>query len=171
MNGLQTSPRAIVLGIDGGDPVFIKRLVSQKLLPNFELIMREGFFTAAVPSYTAKTPQNWTTIATGTEPGNHGITDLFVQMEGEPLSFSREVQRRFNNFNGFDSRLSQAEFIWNTAEENGKKVIVFNYACAAPSTLKSNIWIGGSGEPGTTGNFTIDRPQLYSPESRLKRTR
>ncbi len=166
------SARAILLGIDGADPVFVKKLVKQKLLPNFERIMQEGFFTPAMPSFPAKTPQNWTTIATGAEPGTHEITDLFVQPEGESLAFDADILlKQFNDFNGFDSGLSQAEFLWNTVENNGKKVIVFNYACATPSTLKSNIWIGGSGEPGTSGLFTIAKPMvLILEQSQIDRT-
>ena len=63
--------KVILLGIDGMDPVFLKGLIKKGLLKNFKKIMQEGFFTEALPSFTAKTPQNWTTIATGAEPGNH----------------------------------------------------------------------------------------------------
>jgi len=83
-----SNPKAdhvILYGIDGTDPVMVKRLVGEGKLPNFKRVMEQGFFTEALPSYSGKTPQNWTTIATGTEPGSHSITDLYVQKVGAPL--------------------------------------------------------------------------------------
>ncbi len=65
--------KVIVLGIDGADPCFIRRMLRRGELPNIRALMRDGFFAEATPSFTAKTPQNWTTIATGAEPGSHGI--------------------------------------------------------------------------------------------------
>jgi predicted AlkP superfamily phosphohydrolase/phosphomutase len=135
----------------------VKRLVAEGKLPNFQRLMEQGFFTEALPSYSGKTPQNWTTIATGAEPGSHSITDLYVQKAGEPLA----AAEKGGAFNGFDSSLSKAEFIWNTAEKAGLSAIVFNYACAAPSTLEKGIWIGGSGEPGPECQDTVAKPQVY----------
>lgn len=148
----------ILYGIDGTDPVMVKRLVGEGKLPNFQRVMEQGFFTEALPSYSGKTPQNWTTIATGAEPGSHSVTDLYVQKAGAPL----KAAERGGVFNGFDSSLSKAEFVWNTAEKAGLSAIVFNYACAAPSTLEKGIWVGGSGEPGATCQDTIATPQVYA---------
>lgn len=50
--------RVILYGIDGTDPVMVKRLVAEGKLPNFQSLMEQGFFTEALPSYSGKTPQN-----------------------------------------------------------------------------------------------------------------
>ncbi|MHC4885998.1 MAG: alkaline phosphatase family protein [Planctomycetota bacterium] len=159
--GGKEAKKVILYGIDGTDPVTVKRLVGEGKLPNFKRLMDRGFFTEALPSYSGKTPQNWTTIATGAEPGSHSITDLYVQKVGEPL----KVAEKGGTFNGFDSSLSKAEFIWNTAEKAGLSAMAFNYACAAPSTLEKGVWVGGSGEPGPECQDTIAKPQVYALEA------
>jgi predicted AlkP superfamily phosphohydrolase/phosphomutase len=171
--------KVILLGIDGADPCLIRKFSAEGLLPNISRMLERGFFTEAVPSITAKTPQNWTTIATGAEPGTHEITDLFIQSPDKPIDYMEKLKRPWNDFSetdegvldikpsqifinlGFRSDLSKAEFIWNTCEDNGKKVIVFNYACATPATLREGIWIGGSGAPDSFSAFTIDKPRTF----------
>ena len=64
---------AIVLGIDGLDPVELGRMMDEGKLPNFARLRSEGTFAPLQTSTPAMSPIAWTCAATGVNPGRHGI--------------------------------------------------------------------------------------------------
>ena len=138
-------PRVLLIGVDGTIPEILEQYVADGHLPNVKRLFEGGMYARAIPSMTAKTPQNWTTIATGAFPRTHGVTDLFIQEHDQELGKSRIGGPR----NGFNSKWlrSPAEFIWNRVERAGRLAAVLNYACAWPNTLQRGIFVGGDGAP------------------------
>ena len=60
--------RAMLLGLDGADPVVIKRLMAEGRMPNLEKLLKEGTATEGLNMmgvFPTVTPPNWTTLATG----------------------------------------------------------------------------------------------------------
>ena len=69
--------RAMLLGLDGADPVIIKRMIAEGRLPNMKKVMEQGAHTENLDMmgvFPTVTPPNWTTLATGNYPKTHGIT-------------------------------------------------------------------------------------------------
>lgn len=156
--------KVVLIGVDGCVPELVEEYAGKGLLPHIRTMMKDGCYSRALPSMTAATPQNWTTIATGAHPGTHGIVDLYIQERDKPLG-----ECKFGN--GFSSRWlgPQVEFIWNTLERFGKKAIVMNYACAYPNTMKNGIFVGAEGSPLSNSSFAIRDPDLYITEKTFQK--
>ena len=131
--------RVAVLGLDCALPHLIEKHIAEGHLPTFKKLIDGGVMAdnCLVP-YPTVTPPNWASIATGAWPGTHGITDFHYHKPGTtPIGM--------NCVQAFDSRLCQAEYLWDTADKAGQKCIVLNYPGAWPSKMKNGIMVGGRG--------------------------
>ena len=152
--GIPEPKRAVIFGIDGGHPELVQKFIKEGKLPNFEKVMKEGVFKEALEPFPTITPPNWTTITTGAWPGTHGITDFFLPHNpGEPLD---KVQF------AFDTRKSQAEYIWQAAERAGKKSILIKWEVSWPPN-HSGIQVEGCG-PGLVNLHEIGPVRLHTLE-------
>lgn len=68
--------RLIILGMDGLDPRILSDLMNRGDLPNFLRLSQIGVFTSLTTSNPAQSPVAWASIATGSNPGYHGIFDF-----------------------------------------------------------------------------------------------
>jgi predicted AlkP superfamily phosphohydrolase/phosphomutase len=73
--------RAIVLGLDGLDPVLVKRFMSEGKLPNFEKLARDGDFKPLRTACPSMSPVAWSTFATGVDASRHNIFDFLGRDE------------------------------------------------------------------------------------------
>ncbi len=69
-------PGLFVLGVDGMDPVILRRLIDAGSMPNFAALAREGGFTELGTSNPPQSPVAWSNFVTGLDPGGHGIFDF-----------------------------------------------------------------------------------------------
>ena len=78
--------KLLLLGIDGMDPRFSKKMVDEGKMPNLKKLIDSGaarddlMLLGAMPTIT---PPMWATLATGCYPMTHGITDYHLQVPGE----------------------------------------------------------------------------------------
>ena len=113
--GLQRLPfyrdfdrRVIVLGFDGVDSDLLERWMATEdpenpglsLLPNLAALAERGTYSPLLPTIPAQSPVSWSSFATGTNPGKHGIFDFLLR---DPNSYTPV-------FALLDS--SEAEFLW-----------------------------------------------------------
>ncbi len=68
--------RAIVLGLDGLDPVLTKRFMDEGKLPNFTKLAEEGSFKPLLTACPSMSPVAWSTFATGVDASRHNIFDF-----------------------------------------------------------------------------------------------
>ncbi|MDH4027620.1 MAG: alkaline phosphatase family protein [Nitrospirota bacterium] len=68
--------RVILLGMDGLDPKIVDQLMEKGELPNFLKLRGLGAYTTLATSNPAQSPVAWASIATGCNPGYHGIFDF-----------------------------------------------------------------------------------------------
>ena len=130
--------RVMIIGVDAPIAPRVRQFAAQGLLPTVKKLLDGGVVAnnCLVP-YPTITPPNWTTIVTGAWPGTHGITCFHVHKPGDPLDKIHA---------GFDSRDTQAEFLWNAVARAGKKSIVLNYPSTWPSTLgEDGVQVAGPG--------------------------
>lgn len=71
--------RVIVLGMDGLDPNILEKMMDAGALPGFSKIREAGTFRRLATSNPAQSPVAWSTIATGSNPGYHGIFDFITR--------------------------------------------------------------------------------------------
>ena len=130
--------KLLLLGVDGMDPRFTKRLVEEGKMPNFKKMMDMGscredlMMLGANPTIT---PPMWATLATGAYPMTHGIMDYNVSADED-----KDI-----TLGAFSSRFMVAEPLFNVTANAGKKTL-------------SMHWPGGSFPPTTDSEnlITID---------------
>lgn len=86
-----SSPKMIVLAVDGMDPGFVERHWDQ--LPNLDKLRRQGGFQRLATTLPPQSPVAWSTVITGLDSNGHGVFD-FVQRHPqtmEPYSSMAEV--------------------------------------------------------------------------------
>lgn len=133
--------RAMLIGLDGADPVVCKRLVAEGKMPNLKKILEQGVATeklnmlGVLPTIT---PPNWATLATGCYPRTHGVTCFLNHTLGKSLGIT-EIN--------WDSRRVHAEMIWEAFAAEGRKSIMLNYCEAWPPRVEdeNSIFIDGTG--------------------------
>ena len=128
--------KLLLLGIDGMDPRFTKRLVEEGKMPNVKKLIDMGscredlMMLGANPTIT---PPMWATLATGSYPMTHGIMDYNLSAEAD-----KDI-----TIAAFSSRFMVAEPLFNVTAKAGKKTLVMH-------------WPGGSFPP------TIDNENLIT---------
>ena len=68
--------KTLILGFDSFDPTVFEELAGQNQLPNFEKFMEHGGYSQLQVCSPPQTEVSWTSIATGADPGAHGIFDF-----------------------------------------------------------------------------------------------
>lgn len=135
--------KLLLLGIDGMDPRFTKRLLKEGKMPNLKKLMDIGscredlMMLGANPTIT---PPMWATLATGSYPMTHGIMDYNVSAEND-----KDI-----TLGAFSSRFLKAEPLFNVTAKAGKKTLVMHWPGGSfPPTIESEnlITIDGS-SPG-----------------------
>ncbi|MBQ2994618.1 MAG: alkaline phosphatase family protein [Peptococcaceae bacterium] len=140
------SEKVILLGIDGMDPKFSRKMVDEGYMPNLKKLIEKGAarhdlrLLGGVPTIT---PPMWTTLATGAYPMTHGIEDFNIGLKGE-----LDV-----NFAGIYSKYVKAQQLWNVTAESGKKTLVWHWPGGAwpPSSDSENLYVVDGTTPGALG--------------------
>lgn len=66
--------RVIAVGLDGLEPKIVEPMLQAGELPNFDKPRARGGYSRLRTTYPAQTPVAWSTFATGTSPGGHGLS-------------------------------------------------------------------------------------------------
>ena len=133
--------RAMMIGLDGADPVRVKKLIAEGRMPNMKKLLEKGIATENLDMLgvlPAGTPPNWTTLATGNYPRTHGITCFQNHTLGESLSLVES---------NWDATTVESELVWEAFNDENKKAIMLNYCEAWPNRVEgsNNIIIDGTG--------------------------
>ena len=68
--------KTLILGFDSFDPAVFEDLAGKNQLPNLEKFSAGGGYSKLEVCAPPQTEVSWTSIATGTDPGGHGIFDF-----------------------------------------------------------------------------------------------
>ena len=118
-------------------------------MPNVKKLIELGAARAdlellgAMPTIT---PAQWTTLACGCYPATHGVTDFWNQA---PDALDTIIY-------GLDSRLCQAEQLWNVTAEAGKKTLVWQWPGSSwpPTSDSENLFVVDGTQPASV-NYSI----------------
>jgi len=72
--------KTIILGFDSFDPALFEDMAGKNVLPNLSKFVETGGYSRLEVCSPPQTEVSWTSIATGTDPGGHGVFD-FVQRD------------------------------------------------------------------------------------------
>lgn len=137
------SEKILVLGVDGMDPRLTSKFLAQGHMPNLQAIINRGICRqdlVMLGGNPTVTPPMWTTLATGANPGTHGITGFWNQDPDNLLGCIYNL----------DSRMCKAEQLWNVFAENGKKTLVWHWPGSSwpPSSDSPNLHVVEGTQPG-----------------------
>jgi predicted AlkP superfamily phosphohydrolase/phosphomutase len=164
--------KVIVVGLDGFEPTIVEPMLQQGQLPNLARLRKQGGFARLATTCPAQTPVAWSTFATGTNPGGHGIFDflrrnektylpdvsLFRYEQKNPLAPPRAVNLR------------RGTPFWTILSDAGIPSIVLRCPCTYPPDAIRGRLLSGMGVPdlrgtfGTATYYTTDR-QVRAGES------
>ena len=135
--------KILVLGVDGMDPRFTRKMVDEGYMPNVKKYIERGACRedlVMLGGHPTVTPPMWTTLATGCYANVHGITGYFRN--------GKEIGTSVYNV---DSRLCKAEQVWNCFAEAGKKTLVWHWPGSSwpPSSDSENLYVVDGTAPGS----------------------
>ncbi len=162
--------RVIVMGVDGMDPVLLRRFVAEGRMPNCQRLMTLGSFQPLATSNPPQSPVAWSNFISGTNPGGHGIFD-FIARDPETMLPYQSISRlasggkpiRFGKYQlptsaGKLSSLRHGATLWNELEQHGVPCTVFRMPANFPPSESEATTLSGMGTPdlqGTNGTFTF----------------
>lgn len=152
----------IVLGLDGLEPAIVERLLEAGQLPHLASLRRQGGYARLATTYPAQTPVAWSSFATGTNPGGHGIFD-FIRRDPETyrpeLALHRYVER-----SAFlppkAENLRRGTPLWTLLSQAGVPSAVLRCPCTYPADSLRGRMLSGLGVPDLRGGFGT--PTFYS---------
>ena len=79
--------KTLLLGFDSFDPAVFEEMAGQNQLPNLEKFTQHGGYSKLEVCSPPQTEVSWTSIATGADPGGHGIFDFVHRDPGSYMPY------------------------------------------------------------------------------------
>lgn len=157
-----------MIGLDGMEPRIVEPMLERGLLPNLARLRDQGGYSRVATTYPAQTPVAWSTFATGTNPGAHGIFD-FIRRDPRTylpdLAFTRYEQRApwlpptVVNLRG-------GVPVWAVLSEAGLPSTILRCPCTFPPEPIRGRMLAGMGVPDLRGGQGTST--LYTSEDGVK---
>lgn len=158
--------KAIVIGLDGLEPSIVEPMLDRGELPNLTRLRKTGFYSRLRTTYPAQTPVAWSSFATGTNPGGHGIFDFISRdpatyLPDAALSRFERPKNIFSPPQVVNSRKGTP--LWQTLSKAGVPSVVLRCPCTFPPDETNGRMLAGVGVPDLRGSqskgtfYTQDR--------------
>jgi predicted AlkP superfamily phosphohydrolase/phosphomutase len=158
--------KVIVIGLDGLEPSIVEAMLGRGELPNLAKIRASGFYSRLRTTYPAQTPVAWSSFATGTNPGGHGIFDF---IDRDPATYQPDVA--LSRFKRPKNMWAQPRVVnrrrgvplWQTLTEAGVPSTILRCPCTFPPEALQGRMLAGVGVPDLRGSqskgtfYTQDR--------------
>lgn len=160
--------RTIILGFDAFDPVFFENLIERGMLPNLSGLVRIDGYRRFEVANPPQSEVSWTSIATGLDPGGHGIFDF---VHRDPTNYTPYISllptKQFAGGSQYIPPYS-ARTIFDQAARRGYPATSLWWPATFPARPDSPVkTIPGLGTPDIHGKLGVGT--LYSTEHRSGR--
>jgi predicted AlkP superfamily phosphohydrolase/phosphomutase len=147
--------KVIVIGLDGLDPRIVSRLLETDQLPHLARLKAQGGFARVATTRPAQTPVAWSTFATGTNPGGHGIFDF---LRRNPQTYLPDLAlNRYEQKNAFlpprAVNLRRGTPVWDILKAAGLGATVLRCPCTYPPDPVRGRMLSGMGVPDLRGGL------------------
>lgn len=147
--------KAIVIGLDGLEPSIVEAMLQRGELPNLARIRQSGAYSRLRTTYPAQTPVAWSSFATGTNPGGHGIFDFISR---DPATYLPDAA--LSRFERPKSAFAPPRVVnqrkgtpfWQTLSQAGVPSVVLRCPCTFPPDELNGRLISGVGVPDIRGS-------------------
>jgi len=126
--------RVIVIGLDGLEPKIVEPMLNAGELPHLARVRAAGGYARVRTTFPAQTPVAWSTFATGTNPGGHGIFDFIRR---NPVTYLPDIAlNRYEQRNAFlppkAVNLRRGQTVWDVLSEAGVPSTIIRCPCTYP---------------------------------------
>jgi predicted AlkP superfamily phosphohydrolase/phosphomutase len=147
--------KVIVIGLDGLEPTIVESMLERGELPNLARIRQMGSYSRLKTTYPAQTPVAWSSFATGTNPGGHGIFD-FISRDPATYLPDAALSRFERPKNAFAApqvvNQRKGKPFWQTLSQAGVPSVVLRCPCTFPPDELKGRMIAGVGVPDLRGS-------------------
>lgn len=138
-------------------------------LPNLARIRQSGFYSRLRTTYPAQTPVAWSSFATGTNPGGHGIFDFISRdprtyLPDAALSRFEKPKNIFSAPQVVNNR--QGTPLWHALSQAGVPSVVLRCPCTFPPDEINGRMIAGVGVPDLRGSQS--KGTFYTQNANVK---
>lgn len=146
--------RLVLLGIDGQDPRITERLLRAGRLPAFARLAESGCFARLRTTNPAQSPVAWTTMATGANPGYHGVFD-FLRPVPDRMLIDLAIMRPVRGPTGQPAfeRVRKVDAFWDLTTRAGVYTSVIRWPVTFPAERVSGHFLSGLGTPDIQGHL------------------
>ena len=142
--------KVLLIGIDAMDPKVTDKLMSEGMLPNFLKLKEIGSFSKLNTILPAESPVAWTTIATGTNPGKHGLFD-FVTRNPEDYLLEVSITKQKSKYSTkFESPIKGIPF-WRITSDAKIPTTIIRWPATFPPDKVNRVMLSGEGVPDIKG--------------------
>jgi predicted AlkP superfamily phosphohydrolase/phosphomutase len=146
--------KLILIGIDGMDPVIAESMMAAGDLPNFARLAKEGHYNRLETVVPPQSPVVWASIATGENPGGHGVFDFIHRKPSNYLPtlslFQTERGRYINPV--------RSTTFWEKIAGSGISASLLKWPMGFPPRPFAGKLLAGLGVPdirGMLGIYTV----------------
>jgi predicted AlkP superfamily phosphohydrolase/phosphomutase len=148
--------RVVLLGLDAFDPNIFERLYEQGRLPNLgRYVAAEGYSCFTVPN-PPQSEVSWTSIATGLNPGGHGLYDF---VHRDPVTYALDVSLLPTKRSFGGTRFAPpftARTIFDQAVQLGYPATALWWPAMFPARVQSPVrTLPGLGTPDILGRLGV----------------
>lgn len=148
--------KSVLIGFDAFDPQVFERLLAKDRLPHLAKFIEQGSYHHLAVTNPAQSEVSWTSMATGLNPGGHGLFD-FVQRN--PASYGIEVSLLPTAQGALGTQFvppHQARTLFEHAVETGYPATSLWWPATFPAKLASPVRsIPGLGTPDILGQLGV----------------
>lgn len=148
--------RTLIIGLDAFDPAFFEKLHTQGKTPHLSKLLEAGGYSRFRVSDPPQSEVSWTSIATGMNPGGHGMFDF---VHRNPTNYSLQVSLLPTQKNLLGLQFVppyNARTIFDEAVEDGYPATSMWWPATFPAKQASPVQtIPGLGTPDILGRLGV----------------
>jgi predicted AlkP superfamily phosphohydrolase/phosphomutase len=148
--------KTLILGLDAFDPSFFEQMYNQGLLPNLGRFVDAKGYSHFQITNPPQSEVSWTSIATGLNPGEHGIFD-FVHRDPDTYNLYVSLLPTERSLGGIQfTRPHTARTIFDVAADRGYPAISLWWPATFPARPESPVQtLPGLGTPDIQGRLGV----------------
>jgi predicted AlkP superfamily phosphohydrolase/phosphomutase len=160
-----------MIGLDGLEPRLVEPMLDRGELPHLASLRARGTYTRIGTTSPAQTPVAWSSVATGTNPGGHGVFDF---LRRHPATYLPDLAlNTYERKNAFTPpravNLRRGQAMWDVLGHAGVPSIILRFPCTYPAEMRAGRMLSGMGVPDLrgglgTGTFYTTREGLTAGE-------
>jgi predicted AlkP superfamily phosphohydrolase/phosphomutase len=147
--------KVIVIGLDGLEPKIVEAMIAVGELPNLAKLAAPDGVARVATTYPAQTPVAWSTFATGTNPGGHGVFD-FLRRDPQTYLPDSGLNRHEHKNALLPPKvvnLRRGTPVWDRLSAAGIGSTILRCPCTYPPDPVRGRMLSGMGVPDLRGGF------------------